>query len=156
MRQSKSERNAKIHTTEDLEPATSSVSGIKADQVTLSQIDDRNARLRLTIEAQIIPCLMLAYARDRRPNDSTIPTLIDEMDFTALIMIEDENAVLSHVDELQAKGLAAETICRELLEPAVRKLNKLLNEEFLYRSRVGKGLAHIDAVRARLKRRRIS
>jgi hypothetical protein len=119
------------------------------------QAEDRNARLRMMIECEIIPSLMMAHVG--RPRSSPlISALIDVTDFTALVMTEDEAAVLSHIDELRRRGLTAEMICFELLAPTVTRLSRLLNEQFVYAAHVDKGLARVDAAIARLKGRRIS
>ena len=117
--------------------------------------EDRNARLRMMIECEIIPSLMMAHGERFRVNP-LISALIDVADFTALVMTEDEAAVLSHIDELRRRGLTVDMICVELLAPTVNRLSRLLNEQFVYVSHVDKGLARVDAAIARLKGRRIS
>jgi MerR family transcriptional regulator, light-induced transcriptional regulator len=117
--------------------------------------EDRNARLRMMIECEIIPSLMMAHG-ERFCVNPLISALIDVADFTALVMTEDEAAVLSHIDELRRRGLTVDMICVELLAPTVNRLSRLLNEQFVYVSHVDKGLARVDAAIARLKERRIS
>jgi hypothetical protein len=120
------------------------------------QIDDRNARLWEVIECEIIPRLMLVHDFYETRNNLEDSDLIDVPDFTALVMTEDETAVLSHIDELRSRGLSPERICIELLAPTVDRLSILLDEHCLYGGHIGVGLAHVDAALARLGRRQLS
>jgi hypothetical protein len=119
-------------------------------------MDQRNARLWQIIECEIIPRLMMVQSFNETPNDPVISALIDVPDFTALVMTEDETAVLSHIDELCARGLSPEMICVELLAPTVDRLSSLLDEHVLYGAHIGVGLARVDAALARLGRRQLS
>ncbi len=82
--------------------------------------EDRNARLRMMIECDIIPSLMMAHG-ERFCVNPLISALIDVADFTALVMTEDEAAVLSHIDELRRRGLTVDMICVELLARRSRR-----------------------------------
>ena len=121
-----------------------------------AMLDERNGRLWHMIECEIIPRLMMAHSLNGSVKHGDGKTNFDVPDFTALVLTEDETAVLSHIDALCARGLSADSICAELLAPTVSRLKTLLDDHILYGSNIGAGLERVEAALARLGRRQLS
>ena len=92
--------------------------------------DERMAWLLRTIEAEIIPRLMLAhhvgYAPDAaQPADRVVPSADDVADFALVVIASDAADAAAYVEARRTEGMALETIYMDLLAPAARRLGAL-------------------------------
>ena len=91
---------------------------------------ERTAWLLDTIEAEIIPRLMLAHrtqphAGPQRSSLRTGPTSDEIEEFSNLCLVQDASASLAYVVALRDEGLTLEEIYLDLLTPAARRLGAL-------------------------------
>ena len=107
--------------------------------------------LARTIEAEIIPRLMLAHCVNRRSPDAIAkggpPPGAGEVDtFAQLAIKESPSASAQYVEDLRARGVSLDTIYMELLAPAARRLGELWEADLCDFSQVTLGLWRIQQV----------
>ena len=125
---------------EQLEPAD------RADEATA-----RMTWLLRTIEAEIIPRLMLAHQTARLPiliDDVSPPTLghEDVVAFAALVLSQQAGAAIAQVEVLRAQGVALEALYLDLLAPAARHLGELWEADLCDFTQVTLGLWRLQQV----------
>jgi methanogenic corrinoid protein MtbC1 len=94
---------------------------------------ERLAWLVSTIEAEIIPRLMLAHRAPegarRHAAPRTAPSAVEVQAFARLALSADVHAVRAHVDALRADGVTLDTVYLRLLGPAANYLGTLWSED---------------------------
>lgn len=113
--------------------------------------EERMRWLARTIEAEIIPRLMLAHCVNRRSPDAIAkgvqPPGSTEVDtFAQLAIKESPSASAEFVEDLRARGVALDVIYMELLAPAARRLGELWEADLCDFSQVTLGLWRIQQV----------
>lgn len=116
--------------------------------------DEATARmtwLLRTIEAEIIPRLMLAHQTARLPiliDDCSPPTLghEDVVAFAALVLSQQAGAAMAQVEALRAQGVALEALYLDLLAPAARHLGELWEADLCDFTQVTLGLWRLQQV----------
>ena len=89
------------------------------------------AGLARTIQAEIVPRLMLAYregtsAPDGKPAYSVSPPTIEEVaELTRLLIAQDSRLGADYVEAMRMKGMALESVFVDLLSPAARLLGEM-------------------------------
>lgn len=111
----------------------------------------RLARLVRTIEAEIIPRLVLAHcavpdAAAERAGRTQSPTSAEVVEFAGLLLGPDAAAPLAYVEAMRARGTAIETLHLELLAPAARQLGERWTSDTLGFSEVTIGLCRLQQV----------
>jgi methanogenic corrinoid protein MtbC1 len=81
-------------------------------------------QLAMTIEAEIVPRLLMAHA-SRTGRQPSRPTPTDVAEFTRLILQHDADVGLTYSRVLLGRGCSPESILLELLAPAARTLGEL-------------------------------
>jgi len=107
--------------------------------------DARLTWLLRTIEAEIIPRLMLAHQTMplRLQAGELMPPTIGHEDvaaFAALALTQQAGAVVAHVEGLRAAGMALDTVYLDLLAPAARHLGELWEADLCDFTQVTLGL----------------
>jgi methanogenic corrinoid protein MtbC1 len=108
-------------------------------------------KLARTIEAEIIPRLMLAHAppaecpelpdlAGRAPDATTVK------EFTRLVIEEDAAVAAAYVEALRTQGTPLETLYMELITPAARRLGELWDADLCDFTEVTVGLWHLQQV----------
>lgn len=104
-----------------------------------------------TIEAEIIPRLMLAH----RSIGDTVPlpgpfactvTSTQVADFSRLVLTADVSFAMSAINALRASGVSAQSLCLDLLAPAARRLGELWEEDLCDFIEVTVGLGRLQQV----------
>lgn len=115
--------------------------------------EDRMRWLTRTIEADIIPRLMLAHCATRetpgpeRPGVSHTPPGASEVEaFAQMALDESPSASAAYVESLRAEGMALDVIYMELLAPAARRLGELWEADLCDFTQVTLGLWRIQQV----------
>jgi methanogenic corrinoid protein MtbC1 len=92
--------------------------------------DQPPARLSRTVESEIIPRLMLALGRSAEPACAAL--LIEPLTgpgevaaFATVLLEQDIDRVLRHVEDLRARGMALEDVYLRLLAPTARHLGEM-------------------------------
>lgn len=88
--------------------------------------------LSRTIEAEIIPRLMLVHASescDDCPSHDPVPSIEEVREFSQLVIAHDVDVAVSYVSILRARGATLETIFLHLLAPAANHLDTLWRED---------------------------
>ncbi len=89
--------------------------------------EERRAKLARTIEAEVIPRLMItAQSRPTRARINAItgsgPTAEDVDAFANIILKSDLSAASAFIETMRGRGLSVEMICVDLMAPAARRL----------------------------------
>ena len=95
-----------------------------------SAAEIERARLVRTIEAEIIPRLMLAHRPSRVVTDMPVQrrVTLSEADVSAVTrfaLADDARGMGTYVDAIHASGVSLETLCAELFAPAARRLGEM-------------------------------
>jgi methanogenic corrinoid protein MtbC1 len=111
----------------------------------------RLARLVRTIEAEIIPRLVLARRAAapqpaRPPAGLLIPQSEDIEELARLVLERDEAPAVAFIEALHARGAAAETLYLDLLAPAARHLGVLWEADVCSFMQVTLGLWRLQQV----------
>ncbi len=109
----------------------------------------RKAKLAETIEAEIIPRLMMAYQWDAAaaPQGSRDTAgRADIAEFAELVLTRDAASVLASVSALLDQGMSVEAIYLDVLTPAARRLGDLWTEDLAYFTDVAIGLTRLQNV----------
>jgi MerR family transcriptional regulator, light-induced transcriptional regulator len=114
-------------------------------------LGERTAWLLGTIEAEIIPRLMLAHRTQMNlgpsgPSSRAGPTAEEIETFSSLSISADANAALAFVVALQDEGLTLDEIYLDLLAPAARRLGALWDADECDFSSVTVGLWRMQQV----------
>ena len=104
-----------------------------------------------TIEAEIIPRLMLAHQTAPFPiplDDAQPPTLghDDVVAFAALVLAQQASAAITQIESLRAQGVALEVLYLDLLAPAARHLGELWEADLCDFTQVTLGLWRLQQV----------
>jgi MerR family transcriptional regulator, light-induced transcriptional regulator len=101
----------------------------------VSEAESRIARLTRTIEAEIIPRLLLANSQvpsralaakgTKSITDADIATLVQ------IVLEQDATGAVRHFERLEAEGVPRETLFLELLAPAARRLGDAWQDDTL-------------------------
>lgn len=111
---------------------------------------DQRARLTRTIQAEIIPRLMLAHRVDSGPRvvplegpprDNPAP---DVVDFCRLLVEREAVAAHEYVVNLRSQGIALETIFLDLLAPCAHHLGVMWEKDDATFTDVTVGLTHLQ------------
>jgi methanogenic corrinoid protein MtbC1 len=113
--------------------------------------EQRLARLVRTIEAEIIPRLVLARraAQDCPPVHALVPgapALEEVAELASLALARDGTVASSYVGALHTRGVSAETLYLDLLAPAARHLGELWKEDLCSFTEVTLGLWRLHQV----------
>lgn len=113
--------------------------------------DSRMSWLLRTIEAEIIPRLMLAHQTAPFPPQpgEALPANVQPEEvvaFAELALSQRAGAVLAHVEGLRATGMALDTVYLELMAPAARHLGKLWEADLCDFTQVTLGLWRLQQV----------
>ncbi len=112
---------------------------------------DRMAWLVRTIEAEIIPRLMLAHRSGAAPVDAdlsaNVAPMADDVIELARIVLDQEAAIaLRFIDAFLAEGVALDTIYLDLLAPAARHLGDMWEADLCDFTQVTVGLWRLQQV----------
>ncbi len=115
------------------------------------QATARMTWLLRTIEAEIIPRLMLAHQTEAFPlpvEEARPPTLDHEdvVAFAALVLSQPVGAAIEHIESLRARGVALEVLYLDLLAPAARHLGELWEADLCDFTQVTLGLWRLQQV----------
>ena len=115
----------------------------------------RIATLVSTIEAEIVPRLMLARRKgaDARPAtgvDVLDPAELNEL--TRLLTHHDVGVAKAYVERIRARGVPLESLCLGLLAPAARRLGEMWEDDTCDFATVTVGLCHLHEVLRQLAR----
>lgn len=113
--------------------------------------DDNSRWLARTIEAEIIPRLMLAHCSVRQPlvqqkPAQTPPGSSEVEEFARIALDLDPSAVAAYVETLRTEGVPLDVIYMELLAPAARRLGVLWEADLCDFTQVTLGLWRIQQV----------
>lgn len=113
--------------------------------------DERMARLLRTIEAEIIPRLMLAHHVGRpfataEATESIVPSADDVAEFARVVLGADAAESAGYVEARRTEGMALQTIYMDLLAPAARRLGALWESDQCDFTQVTLGLWRIQQV----------
>lgn len=113
--------------------------------------DDWMGDLARTIEAEIIPRLMLAHG-GADPSAAQVtcemraPSSPEVVEFANLVLAQDARVARTWVEAVRARGASPETIFLELLAPAARRLGELWEADLCDFTQVTLGLWRIQQV----------
>lgn len=115
------------------------------------QATARMSWLLRTIEAEIIPRLMLAHQTGPFPialDDARPPVLghDDVVAFATLVLAQQASAAIGQVESLRAQGVALEALYLDLLAPAARYLGELWEADLCDFTQVTLGLWRLQQV----------
>jgi methanogenic corrinoid protein MtbC1 len=115
----------------------------------------RIATLVTTIEAEIVPRLMLARraGADARPAsrvDALDPSELNEL--TRLLTHHDVGVAKAYVERIRARGVPLDSLCLGLLAPAARRLGEMWEDDTCDFATVTVGLCHLHEVLRQLAR----
>lgn len=106
------------------------------------------AKLARTIEAEIIPRLMLAHRAPSAPDPTDLaasgPSAAEVADFAEIVLEHDVSVALAYVEVLRGRGLTLETLFLHLLAPTARLLGDLWKEDVLTFTDVTVGLTRLQ------------
>jgi MerR family transcriptional regulator, light-induced transcriptional regulator len=113
--------------------------------------DDNSRWLARTIEAEIIPRLMLAHCSARQPlvNEKpaqTPPGSPEVEEFARIAIDTDPSAAAAYVETLRREGMPLDVIYMQLLAPAARRLGALWEADLCDFTQVTLGLWRIQQV----------
>ena len=106
-------------------------------------------RLSRTIEAEIIPRLMLAHRNGQSADEvSSGPrvTAEDVRHFTAMALEREPAALLGYVDELLARGHSLDAVFLDLFSPTARLLGHMWRDDLLSFTDVTIGMSRLQQV----------
>jgi methanogenic corrinoid protein MtbC1 len=110
----------------------------------------RKARLLKTVEAEIIPRLVLAGRAARQDavasQRGARPTDEDVIELARLLLLHDGAVALAFVDAMRQRGMGLEVICLELLAPAASHLGLLWDDDRVTFMQVTVGLCRLHGV----------
>lgn len=109
----------------------------------------RPIRLSRTIEAEIIPRLMLAHLP--QPGDARDPgepriTPADIADFARIVLALGQDTALAHVEALRARGHGLEAIFLDLLAPTARLLGDMWRDDLCSFADTTIGLSRLQQI----------
>lgn len=93
---------------------------------------ERLARIVRTIEADIIPRLVLAHRLPEAPAPVAAPVLAqpdDVAEFVRLVLGADDNAWQTHLDAMAASGMAVEELYIGVMGPAAAELGRMWEQD---------------------------
>jgi MerR family transcriptional regulator, light-induced transcriptional regulator len=113
--------------------------------------DDNSRWLARTIEAEIIPRLMLAHCSARQPlvhekPAATPPGPPEVEEFARIAIDSNPSAPAAYVETLRSEGMPLDVIYMELLAPAARRLGALWDADLCDFTQVTLGLWRIQQV----------
>ena len=114
--------------------------------------DDSTARLARTIQAEIVPRLMLAH-RDgpESPNGEAAyaaspPSIEDVSELARLIIAHDAELGADYIEAMRMKGMSVESVFIDLLTPAARLLGELWADDRCTFTDVTIGLSRLQRI----------
>ena len=115
----------------------------------------RISTLVSTIEAEIVPRLMLARrtgaaARPATGVDVLDPSELNEL--TRLLTHHDVGVAKAYVEQIRARGVPLDSLCLGLLAPAARRLGEMWEDDTCDFATVTVGLCHLHEVLRQLAR----
>lgn len=107
---------------------------IEPQATSLSDSELRMARLVRTIEAEIVPRLVLArrvtqFADSAKVPDLKAPEVSDVTELVRLLLAHDVGVASAYVETVRHRGASLEVICLKLLAPAARELGLLWEQD---------------------------
>jgi methanogenic corrinoid protein MtbC1 len=116
-----------------------------------SHSNERMAQLVRTIEAEIIPRLMMAHnAAPPRPapeHPGSVAVQTDDiLAFAGLLLVRDDESASQFLDALRQRGMSLESVYIDVLAPTARHLGKLWEEDLCDFTQVIVGLARLQRV----------
>jgi methanogenic corrinoid protein MtbC1 len=106
-------------------------------------------RLVRTIEAEVIPRLLLSSREQTAPAPLPAEARLrfEEVDkFTALILSQDTDAAVRHVEALSTQGTSVERVYLELLAPTARRLGEFWDADLVDFTEVTIGVGRLQQV----------
>jgi len=105
------------------------------------------------IKNQIIPKIVLALralptGRDSAGSEQTAALELEK--FTSLVVGNDENAALAHIESLRARGTSIETIFLDLLAPVARQLGEMWETDAIDFANVTLGVSRMQRIMRQL------
>ena len=124
---------------------------VRAVDVGLSPPDDRSARLIKTIEAEIVPRLVLtrrvsSVTTPARVEAAKLPEIFDVQELVRLLLAHDVSVATAYVDTVLQRGASLDGICLNLLAPAARELGLLWEEDECDFMQVTVGLCRLHQI----------
>lgn len=122
------------------------------EQSVQSTSSQRRARLLRTVEADIIPRLLLAGRAARQEaggTDTHSAAAVAQDDIAELVRLlleHDTPVALAFVDAVRKRGPGIDSICLELLTPAARRLGELWDQDLCTFMQVTVGLSRLHGV----------
>lgn len=113
--------------------------------------EQRLARLRRTIEGEIIPRLLVAH-RVATPHPSVRKSIgrpigpEDVQEFTRLVLQHDLAVANTYVEALRTEGASLQSVLLDLLSPAARQLGEMWEQDVCDFTEVTVGLARLQQV----------
>jgi methanogenic corrinoid protein MtbC1 len=125
--------------------------GVTAQDVGVSPPDDRSAKLIKTIEAEIVPRLVLTRrvstgATPAHVEAAKLPEVFDVQELVRLLLAHDVSVAGAYVDTVLQRGTSLDGICLNLLAPAARELGLLWEEDVCDFMQVTVGLCRLHLI----------
>jgi hypothetical protein len=113
--------------------------------------DERLRALARTIEAEIVPRLLMSFARSSRPNDASnrdrgLPEPGDLDELARLLLAHEAEVASAFVQIVRQRGTSAERICLDLLAPVAKRLGTLWESGLCDFHELTRGLERLQAI----------
>ena len=113
--------------------------------------DERIRSLARTIEAEIVPRLLMSFARSSRPPEASsgagcLPESGDLDELARLLLAHEAEVASAFVQIVRQRGTPAERICLDLLAPAAKRLGALWESGFCDFKELTRGLERLQAI----------
>lgn len=113
--------------------------------------DERIRALARTIEAEIVPRLLMSFARSTRPPDAVsgaqgLPEPGDLDELARLLLAHEAEVASAFVQIVRQRGTPAERICLELLAPAAKRLGTIWESGLCDFKELTRGLERLQAI----------
>jgi hypothetical protein len=124
--------------------------GSNDSRVAFGVEDERIRALARTIEAEIVPRLLMSFARSNRPADAGVGRDLPEpgdLDELARLLLAHETEVASaFVQIVRQRGTPAGRICLDLLAPVAKRLGTLWESGLCDFKELTRGLERLQAI----------
>ena len=125
--------------------------GSSDSRVALGVDDERLRALARTIEAEIVPRLLMSFARSSRSNDASndgrgLPEPGDMDELARLLLAHEAEVASAFVQIVRQRGTSAERICLDLLAPVAKRLGTLWESGLCDFNELTRGLERLQAI----------